>query len=119
MYCGDDNYDHQDKDMYTLAAEAIVERNNLRERLRIKCEHFKEICEIDDVGRISHDLEITKGHVEYYRRYTEQLLEERAMLRRALLMIKRISRLCGTPWFVPTKTIEKLVIGVFFGDFDD
>lgn len=130
---GDENFDTRGLDVYSLAAEAIEERNALRAqrnalraqkrdleyRLEAQKETNREICAIDDVGRISHDLEVANGHIEYYRKYTQGLLEERSMLRRALVMIRRISRLVSTPWFSPCKLIDDLVHGTFTGEYYD
>jgi hypothetical protein len=120
------DFDHEDKDVYTLAAEAIemsgvlrAQKRDLEYRLDAQRETNRELCLIDNVGRVVHDLEVANGHIEYYRSYTQQLLEERAMLRRALHMIRRVSRICANPWVFPCKIIDKLVTGVFNGEFDD
>lgn len=122
----DEGFDCQDKDVYTLADEAIRERDALKAqkhdleyRLEAQKETNRELAAVDDVGRVVHDLEIANGHIEYYRSYCQQLADERAMLRRALVMIRRVSRICANPWVFPCKVIDKLVTSVFNGEFDD
>ncbi len=128
-----DFFDHEDKDVYTLAAEAIeksgalrAQKRDLEYRLEAQKETNRELCAIDDVGTVLNDLHVANSTVSYYQDIVEVVLVERANARRALCtaqhtlyMVRRISRLWGTPWFSPSKIIDKLVTGFFNGEFDD
>ena len=127
------DFDHEDKDVYTLAVEAIEESGILRAQkrdLEYRFEAQKKInralCAVDDIGTVLNDLHAAKADVAYYKGVVEIALEERAKARRALdcaqdalKMVQRVSRLWGSPWFPPSKIIDKLTIGFFNGEFDD
>lgn len=126
------DFDHEDKDVYTLAAEAIEEgvvlraqKRDLEYRLEAQKETNRELCLIDDVGHVVNELEVANNTVSYYQKIVVVALEERANARRALCaaifalkLVRRISRVCATPWLQPCKIIDKLVTAVLKGEFN-
>ena len=83
-----DNFQHQDKDVYTLAVEAIEERVALKAqkldleyRLDAQKETNRELCAIDNVGTLVHDLEVATNNIDYLNLAidTERELRHRAI----------------------------------------
>lgn len=137
------DFDHQDKDVYTLAIEAIEERAlfkaslsnlgfnldmartrlneserqiaTLESRLEQEKNLNRELCAIDNIGTLVHDLEVAKRSLEFYRAgHTHDMLRKGDAYRDALKMIRRLVRVCVAPLF-PSKTIDKLATHVLEG----
>ena len=101
------DFDHGDKDVYTLAAEAIEESGVLRAQKR------------DLEYRLEAQKEINKGVVEIVLVERANAIRDLCTAKRTLEMVRRISRLCSTFRFYPCKTIDKLVTAFFNGDVND